>query len=140
LHAAAAAGANEVTTYLLDQGVVVDVKGSCNKTALHWAIQNNKEQTVALLLQRGACPTTFSWADDEDGMNPLMYAVKYAGGGIVTLLLGADASIKATNARNQNAFDIAHSLRKTRICALFGNSKEMRDSIQRAIEAMQQKS
>ena len=140
LHAAAAAGANGIITYLLAQGVPVDVKGSCNKTALHWAIQNDKKETVALLLERGANSFTFAWADDQNGMNPLMYAVNYAGSGIVKLLLAKGAHISAINAKGQNAFDIAYALRKGRICAIFGNSKEMRNSIQRAMEKIQSKS
>ena len=54
LHAAAAAGFNEVVKMLIARGTSVDIRTKDNYTALHVAVQSGKASVVETLLGAGA--------------------------------------------------------------------------------------
>jgi len=73
LHCAAAAGCVATVKCLIKSGANVDA-GLSGKSPLHYAVLNNAEDCVEVLLQAGACPN-----------NPqvLLYHVKHEFGGKV---------------------------------------------------------
>lgn len=72
LHAAAAAGAVEVATHLLDRKLPVDVRGADERTPLMAAVLADQTDMVRWLLRQGADPAL----KDREGFKPLMLAVR----------------------------------------------------------------
>ncbi|MDP4624744.1 MAG: ankyrin repeat domain-containing protein [Akkermansiaceae bacterium] len=71
MHAAIAAGSEEVGEYLLNRGFSVDEVGANGRTPLMVAVLEDKPKMVKWLLRQGADPKV----KDVDGFSPLMLAV-----------------------------------------------------------------
>ena len=96
LHHAAAFGAADTMTFLLDAGADPNAKNQRGSTPLHWGIHD--EAKVRLLLSRGAGVN----ARQVEGRTPLYQAASLGNGtAIVRMLLarGADPNIALANGR-----------------------------------------
>ncbi|MGJ8643215.1 MAG: ankyrin repeat domain-containing protein [Luteolibacter sp.] len=71
LHAAVAAGSQEVGEYLLNRGFSVNEAGAGGRTPLMVAVLEDRPKMVKWLLRQGANPTV----KDVDGFSPMMLAV-----------------------------------------------------------------
>ena len=76
----------------LERGADVNVRDANGETPLHWAAEEGKKETVALLLEHGADVN----ARGEDGATPLHWAAAWGRKEIAALLLehGADAGVR----------------------------------------------
>lgn len=73
LHAAVAAGSEEVGEYLLNRGFSVDEAGARGRSPLMVAVLEDRPKMVKWLLRQGADPMV----KDVDGFSPLMLAVTH---------------------------------------------------------------
>lgn len=79
LHAAAAAGARDSADFLLDHGILVDVRGDLERTPLMSAALADQTAMVRWLLRQGADPRL----KDKEGFEPLMLATREGKAGSV---------------------------------------------------------
>ena len=86
LHAAASGGAQAAADFLLNKGLVVDVRGGSGRTPLMSAVIANQTEMVKWLLRQGADP---GLKDSED-FKPLMLAVREGSAGSVVELAPYD--------------------------------------------------
>ncbi len=96
LHHAAAFGAVDTMTSLLDAGADVNARNRRGSTPLHWAIHD--EAKVRLLLSRGASVN----ARQVEGRTPLYQAASLGNGNAMLRLLlakGADPNLALANGR-----------------------------------------
>jgi len=96
LHHAAAFGAVDIMTLLMDAGADVNARNKRGSTALHWAIHD--EARVRLLLSRGANVN----GRQIEGRTPLYQAASLGNGNAILRLLlanGADPNLALANGR-----------------------------------------
>lgn len=89
----AKSGQSSLAEELLDQGADINYQDQEGKTALIWALKNNKPRMVKLLLNRGANPNL----GDNSGETPLHIAVGLSNPNLVQELLNAGANPNVSN-------------------------------------------
>ena len=90
LHIAASKRDDVFTTFLLENGAIVDIKDRKGKTALHVAVESENVKNVLKLLQHGANVDL----QDNLGLTPLHCAIYWKNLSIVKLLLEFKANIE----------------------------------------------
>ncbi|MEZ5500641.1 MAG: heme lyase CcmF/NrfE family subunit [Steroidobacteraceae bacterium] len=103
LHAAAMAGAERSTRWLLEKQFPIDAADQFGTTPLMLAAEADKPAALGVLLAAGAKPQL----RDSAGRDALAYATWANRTGSLTLLLDAGAKINATDKRDWTALDIA---------------------------------
>lgn len=80
---------------LLDEGIDINHKNEQNegRAALHAASENNREDVVRFLLEKGANVNI----QDSAGNTPLLYASRYGHEGIARILIDAGANVNQRN-------------------------------------------
>ncbi|CAF1223825.1 unnamed protein product [Didymodactylos carnosus] len=121
---AATLGHLEITQLLLDHGADVNIQSSAflgmeegfikKGTALTYAIINQDEKIVKILLEKGANPDI----QDKYGNSALMQASQFNNENIIKLLLNHKANIYIKNKTGQTAKDIAQEMGHTQIVKL----------------------
>jgi len=85
----------EVLRFLIGKGMKLNVKDDMGHTPLHYAVENQLNDAVEILLDNGAVVD----ARTEDGDTPLHIAVKYGFWKIALLLIEHGADVNAKNGK-----------------------------------------
>jgi len=114
LMAAAALNDIDIMQLLFDYDVQIEQKDHNGATALHWAIRSGSVDATLLLLDKGANPDT----QTDQGMTPLMLAVRENDRYLVEELLRANPDLSRSDYTGRTALDWARTSRDRSIESL----------------------
>ena len=97
LHDAVLTGNLSTAETLLQEGVDPDLYDDSGLTALHWALRDNRDELVALLIRYKANPNLTTGAARKDGFSPLHYASFEGNENTVTMLINAGGRVNNVN-------------------------------------------
>eukprot|EP00041_Stephanoeca_diplocostata_P035198 m.1231242 g.1231242 ORF g.1231242 m.1231242 type:complete len:514 (-) comp24658_c0_seq1:4905-6446(-) len=118
LMAAAYFGHTEVSVYLIERGLSVDVEDSAGWTAIMWAVLGGKLSVVRALEHARA-----SVRQKEGHWDPLMVAAANGYQDIVEWFLARGLSYEAKDKGGRTAEDMAHTHGHTNVANILGNIK-----------------
>ena len=107
-------GYTSTVSSLLENGHDVNMKDSCNETALLKATMNGHDDIVEMLLEKGADVNSI----DENCITVLMWACVQGHALIVSMLLDKGVDVNARNIYNDTALKIARRNRHINIVTL----------------------
>ncbi|EWC44643.1 hypothetical protein DRE_06632 [Drechslerella stenobrocha 248] len=103
-----------VATFLDWRAEIEAVNTICNRRAIHAACENGHEDSVRILLQRGASVNV----KDEDGKTPLHLAAADGSEGIVRMLIQSGANVNAFDDEGDSPLHLAADNGRSNVAAL----------------------